>query len=186
MVPPGAEATTTSYASITTELVPSAGGSVAALSAPSAVTGAYTYPINANNCEADPWIAVQPYGLGSANATFSMRVWGWTKVYFTGTAGVSTNASLGGQVPFLWVPSQFVSCQCTLGALVATNIVAGSLWVDTITKTEGDGTIELISPATDTFAQFYLNMRGSQFVSFSFITGSSATGMGGLWKTVSH
>ncbi len=186
VAPPGAESTTTSYAALAEQLVPSAGGSVAALDAPADVTGAYTFQIGANINAADPWIAVQPYGVGSNNNTFSMRVWGWSKVYFKGTAGVSTSAAIGPYVPFLWIPSQFVSVQCTLGQKVATSIVAGSLWADTITKTDGDGTIELIASATDTYAQFYLNMRGSRFVSFSFITGSSATAMNALWKTASH
>lgn len=107
---------------------------------------------------------ILPYGLGSSNDAYSLRVLGWRLV-----AGSS-----------LWVYTVLGEFACTLGAMVGivgTPVVNTELFVDTITVvSEGTytadvtrrGATRIYSPANDTIASLILPLNGAQKIEFVF------------------
>ena|SRR3990167_10756306 len=99
------------------------------------------------------------YGTGNADTTFSHRLTGWTHL---GT---------------LWVPSPIIEIAATLGTAVG---VSGELvantekFVDTITKTAGPSTAELLSPADNRIAWYMIDSLGFEKLEFGFdMTGAT-------------
>lgn len=114
-------------------------------------------------------VRIIPYGLGSENDVFSLRVWGWVPV------GSGDNPNL------LWVPSSLGEFSCTISASVG---VAGAPVLNTerfadtisIVATVGEatitadttrlGTVELFSPANDTPGWIVMPTRGVTLLEF--------------------
>lgn len=118
-----------------------------------------------------PWnLKILPYGLGSANDVFSLRIWGWSRIG-------------GGRPPnTLWVPAMIGEFVCTLGA---TTGVAGSpvlnteLFCDTIAPvalmvsdykigagTSVDSECRIFTPANDTPAHLIIPVDGWEMIEF--------------------
>lgn len=124
---------------------------------------------------------ILPYGVGSDNDTFSVRVIGWRKV---GTARP------GGQVPAgntrLWIPLVLAEYACTLSADVG---VAGAIidnthrFADTMTLTTGNANVseELVSPGGDLKAHAVLDLKGVHKLEFTFQITSGTTAMNCLF-----
>lgn len=113
-------------------------------------------------------IMVCPYGTGTNNQTFNMRVLGWRSV--------GTNVQTK-----LWIPVLLCQFACTLSSTlvgVATKvIVATELFADTLTLTYGndDISVDIVSPANDLPAHALVDVKGCQKLELTFETGSSAT-----------
>lgn len=117
-----------------------------------------------------------PYGLGSDNDAFSLRVWGWTRY------GTVTDASAGTSRQF-WLPSMFLEISATISAFVG---VAGyavlntERFADTITvvATVGEpkvvagastnGIVIVYSPVNDTPAWVETPLWGAELLEFDF------------------
>lgn len=109
-----------------------------------------------------------PYGLGSANDAFSMRLWGWHHV---------GNDSAGN---ILWVPSLLVELACTVGAAtgVANSPVLNTeLFCDTITVVSEPsrtadvtraGETVVYSPANDSVAWAAVMLHGAELLQWDF------------------
>lgn len=105
---------------------------------------------------------VVPYGLGSSNDGFSMRVLGWKRIR-------------SGTLFDLWVPVKLLEVACLLGASTG---VAGSpvlnteLLCDTITIVSGSGnagvSVDVLDPADDTIAHFVMALKGFSKLEFTF------------------
>ena len=119
-------------------------------------------------------LKVIPVGVGAANDTYSLRVWGWAKVL---GGGDSPN---GGTTPNLWIPVRLAELAVTLGAgtgLAGSIVPATELFADTITivatgegtmtaNTTRDGNIVLYSPASDITAFAVLPILGFDLIEF--------------------
>lgn len=119
------------------------------------------------------FLLIIPYGTGSSNGTFSLRVVGWSRI-----PGIQTTQ------PSLWIPINLLELACTLGTPTGVNgspIVAAELFVDTITVTKGSTlsgeapSENILSPANDTIGCALVDLKGFQKVELSFTTGGSAT-----------
>ena len=114
-------------------------------------------------------LIICPYGIGSDNNTFSLKVIGWRCV---GENNLST---------MLWIPVPLVVLACTLSGsaigIVGKTILATELFADTISLTKGndDVSVDIVSPADDTIAHAVVDLKGFQKVEISFTTGGSAT-----------
>lgn len=128
-------------------------------------------------------IILYPYGLGSNNNVFSLRVWGW-------------NRYLGQE---LWVPHQLAELSCTLSAFAGVAgqaILNTELFCDTISivatvgeptttaNTTRDGTIELYSPANDQPAWAKINTYGAEILEFDFDQTTGTPTMNALYKLI--
>lgn len=120
------------------------------------------------------YMQVLPYGLGSDNDAFDMRVIGWRHVGST-SPQEATRA--------LWVPTVMVEVTCTISAAVG---VAGSQvlnterFADTITvkaagweptytaDTTRAGSVLIFSPVNDVVAWFKVLLDGYEKVEFTF------------------
>lgn len=120
-------------------------------------------------------LLILPYGLGSANNTFDMKVIGWRLM------GNSLNSGL-------WVPTTLCEVTCTVGAatgVAAAPVLNTELFVDTIVmKSEAltplrpgwdatptavfSGDITIYSPADDTVGWLLVNLYGCQKVEFTY------------------
>lgn len=118
-----------------------------------------------------PWnLKILPYGLGSANDVYSLRMWGWSRIHASDP------------LKTLWVPAMIGEWVCTLGA---TTGVAGSpvlnteLFCDTIAPVAlmvsdykiGAGTsvhseMRLFTPANDTPAHIVMPVDGWEMIEF--------------------
>lgn len=109
-------------------------------------------------------VMILPYGLGSANDVFSLRLLGWRKI--------------GTGLTALWVPVTLAELACTLGAMTgvaASEVLATELFCDTITivsepTTTADvtrvGSVLVSSPANDTVAWAKVPLLGVQKIEF--------------------
>lgn len=109
-----------------------------------------------------------PYGLGSANDVYSVRVWGWNHI--------------GDQSPgnILWLPALLGEYACTLGAaagVASSPVLNTELFCDTITVVSEPtytadvtrkGATEIMSPANDTAAWLRMRLHGIELLSFDF------------------
>ena len=123
---------------------------------------------------------IAPYGTGSNNNTFSLRVIGWRIV---GETGDQTFTSL------LWWPVTLCELACTLSATtgVAGRIISNTeRAVDTIVLTTGNANVNnsIVSPADDTIAHCTIDLEGFQKIEYTFDTGSSATDCNLLWALI--
>ena len=104
-----------------------------------------------------------PFGAGSANDTFSLRVYGWSRV-------------VSADKPDLYWPQILLEIACTLGAM--TGVAGGpvldtELFVDTITvvteeKVGTVGQTTVMSPANDTPAFAEFRLHGAELLEFDF------------------
>ncbi len=118
--------------------------------------------------EVPEWVTVLPYGLGSDEDVFSLRLVGWRRIGGVGPIG-----------SYLWVPSTQCELACTLGTCVG---IAGSpvlnteRFCDTITivteptitaATTRQGTVELFNPGDNTAGYFRVRLNGIQRLQFT-------------------
>ena len=120
-------------------------------------------------------LRVKPYGTGSENNTFSMRVIGWEK---TESNPFDANKTL-------WSPAVLCELLCTLSTVVGVAgrcIVATERFADTITITTGNAgvTLDVVSPTGNVIAHALVDTKGHRLVELTFSTGSSATDMNAL------
>lgn len=120
-------------------------------------------------------ILVIPYGTGSDDNTFSVRVIAWN-VIGSNTPGTQ-----------LWVPLVLAEVQCTLGTttgIAGCQVANTELFADTITLTTGNAnvSIDINSPADNTIAHFVIGVKGAQKLEFNFTTGGVATDCNCLWR----
>jgi hypothetical protein len=123
-------------------------------------------------------VIVTPYGVGSDDQTFSIRVIGWRR-----------HQDPTGVAPALWVPVNLLEVQCTLCTVTG---AAGAVvdntqnFVDIITVTTGStlsgeaAAENIVSPANNTIAHFLVDLKGFQKLEFSFSTGGSVTSCNAL------
>ena len=120
-------------------------------------------------------VVIKPYGAGADNATFSLRVIGWTKMIEDGGEDLSS-----------WDPTVLCELLCTLSAvpigLAGKTIVATDKFADTIALTTGndDVSIDIVSPTGDVAAHAMLDLKGFQKIEVTFTTGASATNCNAL------
>ncbi len=108
-----------------------------------------------------------PFGTGSSNDTFGLRITGWAKT-----------------ADGLWIPTRMATLTCTLGTAVGvTGYVPSNShkFVDTITVA-GPTTYELVSPADDTSAYVILDAQGYQKIQVTCDLLSGATGANTLYR----
>jgi hypothetical protein len=120
-------------------------------------------------------IIVRPYGRGSDNDTMKIRVYGWNDL----CEGDRTAAQF----------EETLLCEvlCTLSAKtgVSGGIVGTSdRYADTLVASYANAGvgIDVVSPANDLAGHFTLDMKGAQFVEFTFDRNSSATQCNALWR----
>lgn len=121
--------------------------------------------------EVPTWIEVIPFATTTDNATFEMRITGWSRV----------------EASDLWIPQLLAHYSCTIGNVSGTAIAANTLMVDTIAITKGaaDGSqwASLITTATDTPASVALHLRGCRYIEFGFdSTNAGAVSMNCFWR----
>ncbi len=106
-----------------------------------------------------------PYGTGSSNQTFAMKIIGWSVLP---NPTLFTNS--------LWIPTPIAEFACTLGTaagVAGMGITSTELFVDTITLVAGDPndtgvTIHIYSPADNTIAHATVDLEGCQKVEVIF------------------
>lgn len=121
------------------------------------------------------YVQILPFGVGSSDQAFGLRIWGWTKV-------------VGAEI---YVPQLLADWQCTLGSTSgcdATGLQSGSgiLLCDTIVETVGAGSgpfSSLISSAAEMAASGLVHIRGCRWLDIS-ITRGSATSANALYRPV--
>ena len=117
-----------------------------------------------------------PFGAGSNDNTFSLRVIGWTLV------------DEGNSEEFIWVPVVLCELAVTLSSTpvgLANKVVNGSqLFADTITVTTGNANVstEAVSPTGNVVAHAVVDVKGFELVEVTFTTGGSATSCNALVK----
>ena len=122
-------------------------------------------------------VLLLPFGIGSNNNTFSMRVIGWRQV------GEDTPSTM------LWIPVPLVEVQVTISStqigIAAKTIIATEMFGDTLTLTgttaNANVGVELVSPANDTIAHLIVDLKGAQKLECIFTTGGSATDCNALF-----
>lgn len=117
-------------------------------------------------------VKIIPFGVGSANDTFTMRVLQW---------------HTDDKFAHAWYPLPIGDFTCTLSTFAGvdgTQIDSNQLICDTITLTSGFATAnvscELCSNAANVPAHAVLSIKGAYFLEFIFNMGSSATSANAL------
>lgn len=120
-------------------------------------------------------ISVRPYGRGSDNDTMKIRVYGWNEL------------SEGDRTAAQFEEALLAEVLCTLSA--KTGVVGGIVgtsdrYADTLVASYANAGvgIDVVSPANDLAAHFALDLKGAQFVEFTFDRNSSATQCNALWR----
>lgn len=121
-------------------------------------------------------VIICPYGVGSDNNTFSMRVIGWRVV--------------GQQTPTtqIWVPVILAEVLCTISAsapgVAGCVISATEFFADTIAVVGTSGnqgvSMDLLSTANNDISSGVFDLKGFQKMELSFSTGSVATSANAL------
>jgi hypothetical protein len=110
-------------------------------------------------------VLIVPFGAGTENTTFSMRIIGW-RVAGRGMAA-------------LWIPVVLAEIACTLSATVGVagkEAVATDRFVDTITLVTGTQNVsmELVSPTGDEIGHVLVDIKGFQKLELSYdMTGAT-------------
>ena len=117
------------------------------------------------------YIELIPFCTDGDNDTFSMRLYGWTKVYATA----------------LWIPRVIADLAVVVGNISGTAIAANTVMADTITVTKGPpaGAFQdLINTANDTPASIILHTRGCDIIEFDFDLAGAQEGvsMNAYWR----
>lgn len=116
-------------------------------------------------------ILLLPYGLGSDNDVFDMRLIGWKRIY------VDSKTK-----PTLWVPMVLAGLSATISAAVGvanSPVLNTERFADTITVTSGyepdttadttnNGTFVIQSPTNDLVAWAIVNLYGVEKIEFTF------------------
>lgn len=115
------------------------------------------------------WIRLLPYGLGSDNDVFSLRVIGWNRVLPATTA-----------LPTIYIATKLIEVSCTISTYVGiagSQVLATERFADTIgivalmeqtitSDTTRFGTIKLYTPADQTPAYFDLKLPPVELLTF--------------------
>lgn len=111
-----------------------------------------------------------PIGIGADNATLSVRVLGWTRVFVIGATP-------------LWVPTILCEYLCTLSTAVGVDgsgVLATERFADTLTLVANRGVnnqdTTVFSPTNDTPGNFIVNLRGSQKIEICYSMGTATSG----------
>lgn len=126
-------------------------------------------------------IKLLPFGVGANNVTFSLRVIGWE----------FTIDSIGSSLTVpVWVPVPLIEVACTVsstpvgvasGYLTATDAFADTIAITGATGNQGVN-CDVNSPANDTIASVYVDLKGCLMWEVIFTTGGSATSCNALYK----
>ena len=111
---------------------------------------------------------VIPIAENSNNDTFHMRVWGWSKYDYSGTAW--------------WIPIMIAEFNVTTGNIAA-GFEASTFLPDTIVLADGDADTLVVSTAIDVTAYAVIDIMGSELIEFDFDNALS-TEMNCLYKFV--
>ena len=123
-------------------------------------------------------VVIKPYGAGSNNNTFSLRIIGWAKIDEGDPATVE------------WDPTVLVELAVTLSStpigLAGRVIVATDLFADTIALTTGndDVSCDIVSPTGDVAAHAVADLKGFTKLEVTFTTGGSATNCNALIRFI--
>ena len=126
------------------------------------------------------YLQIQPFGTDANDETFSMRLWGWSKIHNLGSTPGTPAADHG-----VWVPQLILQLDCVLGNIAATAIEAGAFLVDTITVVDGDADVAVISPANDTPGHILVHYRACELIEFDVDIGTGGAA-NALWRPVDH
>ena len=139
-------------------------------------TGASVLDMVRNSGESQNLVKIKPYGVGSNNTTFSVRVIGWAAI-----------ANAGNVISNLWIPELLGEFLCTLSSacpgVAGATVTDSEYFVDTITQTypaTATSSIEAVSNGADLIAHIVLDAKGNEKIELSFTTGSSATSCNAL------
>lgn len=119
-------------------------------------------------------LQVIPFGGNADDETFSLRVWGWSRVV---------------NQTDLWIPQLLVELAVTLGNISGTAIAANMLMADTLVATysaSDEKTLgtTLITPANNVSASALIHLRGCQYIEFDVdLTGTGDAG-NAYWRTL--
>lgn len=118
-------------------------------------------------------ILVVPYGTGTDNATFKMRLIGWRNL-------------IDATLTTIWVPVVLAQYTCTLSATVgvaSAALIATERMVDTLTADamNPSGGVEDVSPTNDLVSHFVADIKGFPIIEATFDMNSSATAANALW-----
>lgn len=130
----------------------------------------------ATNTFSPSHIHLQPFGTDGDNDTFSMRLWGWSKVYSPGITGHD-----------YWVPFVIADLAIVLGNIAG--IGAGEFLADTITITKAAGEDyfrNAVATANDTPGSIILHLRGAKKFEFDFDLAGAQEGvaMNCYWRVL--
>ena len=127
-----------------------------------------------NNNSVPTWLQLVPFGAGSDDQTFDMRVYGYTE---TVPADLVTDTKL-------YIPQLLLDISCTMCARTFSDHAASTFLVDTITVNDGaadNGWRSLIDCQENMAASVVIHSRGCRFLRFDFdMTG--ATSGNCLWR----
>lgn len=119
-------------------------------------------------------LLVIPFGTGSDNNTFKMRLYGWRYCLISGSTT-------------LYIPTILCAFTCTLSAAVgvaSATLVATERFADTLTADAmNPASVTLVSNALDTPAHFVVDVKGFTMVEATFDRNSSATACNALYAT---
>lgn len=127
-------------------------------------TGAGVHDIHGGVGIMQNGMIVVPFGIGSDNHTFDMRIIGWRCV--------GRNAATA-----IWVPVIIAQLAVTLSAAVGIagkTILNTERFADTLALTTGndDVSIDVVSPTGDVIAHAVVDLKGFSKVEFTFDLGS--------------
>lgn len=114
---------------------------------------------------------VVPFGIGSDNDTFDIRLLGWRKI-------VSTSQTI-----IAWQPVPLVEATCTLCAqtgVAGSSISSSNRLADTVvlkTAYQSKNSIEVISPTGDVAGHIAVDFKGFQKLEVQFAIVSGTTSM---------
>lgn len=107
------------------------------------------------------------YGTDAADETGSARLLGWER-----------QVGIGDDKTPLWVPTYMVEVQFTLSTLTGvdgTEIDSSQFLADTVTQTNGDSDVAIVSPANDAgVATLSVDPRGAHYVEVLLTNGTAA------------
>lgn len=134
------------------------------------------------------FMEVWPFGLGSDNDVFSLRVIGWRRV----VPLISDNRQL-------WVPGILCDAVCTLSTFVGRAgfpVIGTERFADTVTRsieptktattTLLDGFVKYHSPANNTPGRFMLELDGHDYVELQFDQTTGTPTMNALYALLDH
>jgi hypothetical protein len=111
---------------------------------------------------------VIPIAENTADDTFHMRVWGWSKYGYSGTAW--------------WIPIMIAEFTVTTGTQAA-GFEASTFMPDTIVLADGDADTLVVSTANNVTAYAVIDLMGSELIEFDFDAALAAE-MNCLYKFV--